>query len=122
MLQNYLVCGGNASETIDFFSLNAYEWCSSGDDFKTSGYVNLQNSAAGYPVPIFFSETGCNTAPPRAFGDLAAIFGPQMVNTWLASSPLPPLPTVAIVHFLTRSAAGPAPSSMSGSKKPTATA
>ncbi|RAL61786.1 hypothetical protein DID88_002849 [Monilinia fructigena] len=27
MLQNYLACGTNASETIDFFGLNAYEWC-----------------------------------------------------------------------------------------------
>lgn len=26
-LQNYLACGSNKSESLDFFSLNAYEWC-----------------------------------------------------------------------------------------------
>lgn len=24
MLQNYLMCGGNASESVDFFGLNSY--------------------------------------------------------------------------------------------------
>ena len=82
MLQNYLVCGGNASETIDFFGLNAYEWCGSADNFQTSGYLALQNQANSYPVPIFFSETGCITAPPRTFVDQAAVLGPQMDSTW----------------------------------------
>jgi hypothetical protein len=36
MLQNYLACGDNASEALDFYSLNAYSWC--GDSgFKQSG-------------------------------------------------------------------------------------
>lgn len=29
MLQDYLTCGGNTSDIIDFFSLNSYEWCGS---------------------------------------------------------------------------------------------
>ena len=82
MLQNYLVCGGNASETIDFFGLNAYEWCGNTVDYMTSGYSSLQNQANGYPAPIFFSETGCITPPPRTFADQAAILGPQMDSTW----------------------------------------
>ena len=65
-LQNYLACGGNSSETLDFFSLNAYEWC--GDSSYTeSGYSALQKNASDYPIPIFFSETGCNTVKPRTF-------------------------------------------------------
>ena len=81
MLQNYLVCKPNASETVEFFALNAYEWC--GDSsYSQSGYDNLQNQAEGYPVPIFFSEVGCNTARPRTFDDLTAIYGPEMVDTW----------------------------------------
>ena len=81
MLQNYLACGGNASENVDFFSLNSYEWC--GDSsFTTSGYSMLEQNATGYPIPIFFSETGCNTVEPRTFQDQSAILGPDMDNTW----------------------------------------
>ncbi|ESZ98112.1 glycoside hydrolase family 72 protein [Sclerotinia borealis F-4128] len=81
MLQNYLACGTNTSETIDFFGLNAYEWC--GDsDISTSGYKTLNTYAEGYNIPIFFSETGCNTVKPRTFQDQAAILGSQMNDQW----------------------------------------
>ncbi|KAH0551381.1 hypothetical protein GP486_007403 [Trichoglossum hirsutum] len=81
MLQNYLVCGKNASESIDFFALNAYEWCGQ-SSYTVSGYNQLTKNATGYPVPIFFSETGCNTNRPRDFADQSAIFGDQMVDYW----------------------------------------
>lgn len=81
MLQNYLVCGGNSSEAIDFYGLNAYEWCGQ-QTYQTSGYENLEDLSNGYPVPIFFSETGCQTVRPRTFGDQAAIFGPNMTEMW----------------------------------------
>ncbi|GAM39695.1 hypothetical protein TCE0_034r11449 [Talaromyces pinophilus] len=81
MLQDYLACSTNSSENLDFFSLNAYEWC--GDNtFTGSGYSELQKNATGYSVPIFFSETGCNTAPPRTFEDQSAILGNDMADTW----------------------------------------
>ena len=70
-------CGDSFSDTLDFFSLNAYEWC--GDSsYETSGYSQLDKNATGYPIPIFFSETGCNVVEPRTFGDQAAILGPEM--------------------------------------------
>ncbi|OOF99988.1 glycoside hydrolase family 72 protein [Aspergillus carbonarius ITEM 5010] len=81
MLQNYLACRPDPAERLDFFALNAYEWC--GDSsYEQSGYQSLQEQAAGYPIPIFFSETGCNVARPRTFGDQAAIFGDEMSGTW----------------------------------------
>ncbi|KXT00107.1 hypothetical protein AC578_5815 [Pseudocercospora eumusae] len=80
-LQNYLACGDNHADALDFFSLNAYEWC--GDStFTVSGYSALQANASHYNIPIFFSETGCQTVRPRTFGDQAAIFGPEMSGTW----------------------------------------
>ncbi|KAJ4518998.1 hypothetical protein HRR86_003306 [Exophiala dermatitidis] len=82
MLQNYLVCRPNVTERLDFYALNSYEWCGSTPTYNTSGYSALQADAENYPVPIFFSEDGCNTVPPRTFDDQAAIFGPDMVNTW----------------------------------------
>ncbi|KAJ9158348.1 1,3-beta-glucanosyltransferase [Coniochaeta hoffmannii] len=81
MLQDYLTCGGNASENVDFFALNSYEWCDP-QTYEASGYANLQSMAVNFPVPIFFSETGCNVPGPRLFDDQNAIFGPKMVNDW----------------------------------------
>jgi hypothetical protein len=81
MLQNYLACGSQPSQIIDFFGLNSYEWC--GDaTYQSSGYSNLQAMAEGYSIPIFFSETGCIIPPPRTFADQTAIFGPDMIDTW----------------------------------------
>jgi hypothetical protein len=82
MLQDYLACRPNVTERLDFYALNSYEWCGSAPDFQTSGYIGLQALAENYPIPIFFSEDGCNTVPPRTFNDQATIFGPQMVDTW----------------------------------------
>ncbi|KAI9876046.1 MAG: hypothetical protein M1830_007459 [Pleopsidium flavum] len=81
MLQNYLACGTNTSESLDFFSLNAYEWCGR-SSYSVSGYQMLEANATDYNIPIFFSETGCNTVPPRTFADQASIFGDSMSNTW----------------------------------------
>ncbi|KAJ5790037.1 CAZyme family GH72 [Penicillium psychrosexuale] len=84
MLQNYMACSKNASERLDFYSLNAYEWCGS-SSYEQSGYNILQKNATDYPIPIFFSETGCNTPSPRTFEDQAAIFGDKMSDTWSGS-------------------------------------
>jgi hypothetical protein len=80
-LQNYLACGDDQKQSIDFFGLNSYEWCGQAT-YETSGYSNLQVMAQGYNIPIFFSETGCNVGGERTFADQAAIFGPNMVHTW----------------------------------------
>lgn len=45
----------------------------------------LQKNASEYNIPIFFSETGCQTVRPRTFGDQAAIFGSEMSETWSGS-------------------------------------
>jgi len=81
MLQDYLACGTNSSESIDMFGLNAYEWCGN-NNMQTSGYDTLNTYAENYNIPIFFSETGCNTVQPRTFEDQSAIFGPDMSPIW----------------------------------------
>jgi 1,3-beta-glucanosyltransferase GAS1 len=80
-LQNYLACGTNTAEAIDFFGLNAYEWCGP-NDMATSGYDTLNSYVETYNIPIFFSETGCNTVRPRDFADQTAILGPNMTDLW----------------------------------------
>ncbi|KAJ5815943.1 hypothetical protein N7447_008176 [Penicillium robsamsonii] len=84
MLQNYMACDKDAANRLDFYSLNAYEWCGS-SSYEKSGYNILQKNATDYPIPIFFSETGCNTPSPRTFEDQAAIFGEHMSDTWSGS-------------------------------------
>jgi hypothetical protein len=41
VLQNYLACG-NPDQAIDFFGLNAYEWCGN-NNYMQSGYESLYN-------------------------------------------------------------------------------
>jgi 1,3-beta-glucanosyltransferase GAS1 len=82
MLQNYLACGSNASEAVDFYSLNAYEWCGTATDFKQSGYSMLEQNVTDYNIPIFLSETGCIKPPPRTFADQSAVLGPDMNENW----------------------------------------
>ena len=81
MLQDYLTCGGDSANIVDFFSLNSYEWCDP-SAFVTSGYQNLEKQAVDFPVPLFFSETGCNVPGPRLFADQASILGPDMDGDW----------------------------------------
>lgn len=81
MLQDYLTCGGDEADNIDFFSLNSYEWCDP-STFTSSGYSNLESQAIDFPVPLFFSETGCNVPGPRLFEDQASILGSDMDSNW----------------------------------------
>ncbi|PHH61993.1 hypothetical protein CDD81_7684 [Ophiocordyceps australis] len=80
-LQDYLTCGGNSSETVDFFGLNSYSWCDP-STFEQSSYNELQEYAKNFPVPIFFTETGCNVPGPRLFDDQEAIFSMPMLEDW----------------------------------------
>ena len=81
MLQDYFTCGGNSSEIMDFFALNSYSWCDP-STYETSDYKDLQAQAENFPVPIFFSETGCIIPGPRIWEDQEAIFSEPMINDW----------------------------------------
>ncbi|KYK61188.1 putative beta glucanosyltransferase [Drechmeria coniospora] len=81
MLQDYLTCGGNASESVDFFGINSYSWCDP-STYRDSTYDQLQQYAQKFPVPIFFTETGCIIPGPRQWNDQDAIFSKPMVDDW----------------------------------------
>lgn len=82
-LQNYLACGSDSADSLDFFSLNAYSWCGH-SSYEQSGYDILEKNSTDLHIPIFMSETGCNTVRPRDFQDQTAIFG-EMSDVWSGS-------------------------------------
>jgi 1,3-beta-glucanosyltransferase GAS1 len=83
MLQNFLACGDETKDSLDFFSLNAYSWCGT-STFQESGYNILEQNSTELHIPIFMSETGCNTVRPRDFKDQEALYG-EMADVWSGS-------------------------------------
>ncbi|KAK0643102.1 glycoside hydrolase family 72 protein [Cercophora newfieldiana] len=78
-LSDYMNCGTD-DERSDFFAFNDYSWCNS--DFKTSGWDQKVKTFAGYGIPIFLSEYGCNTAGARNFGEIGALMSRDMTGVY----------------------------------------
>ncbi|GAV46945.1 hypothetical protein ZYGR_0A05430 [Zygosaccharomyces rouxii] len=78
-LAKYFACGGETA--ADFYGINMYEWCGY-SSYATSGYRERTLEFANYPIPVFFSEFGCNSVRPRPFTEVSAIFGPKMSQVW----------------------------------------
>ncbi|SJM81893.1 related to 1,3-beta-glucanosyltransferase GAS2 [Zygosaccharomyces bailii] len=78
-LAQYFVCGDEAS--ADFYGINMYEWCGY-SSYGTSGYKERTEEFLHYPIPVFFSEFGCNSVRPRPFTEVSALFGPKMSKVW----------------------------------------
>lgn len=78
-LAQYFACGSDTA--ADFYGINMYEWCGY-SSYEVSGYKERTSEFANYPIPVFFSEFGCNTVRPRPFTEVRAIFGPEMSQVW----------------------------------------
>lgn len=77
-LSKYFVCGENSA---DFYGINMYEWCGY-STYGTSGYKERTEEFTDFPVPVFFSEFGCNLVRPRPFTEVAALFSKKMSSVW----------------------------------------
>lgn len=77
-LANYFACD---EDHADFYGVNMYEWCGY-SSYGTSGYKERTKEFEDYPLPIFFSEFGCNLVRPRPFTEVGALFGSKMSKTW----------------------------------------
>jgi len=75
-LADYFNCGDQSS-AIDFWGYNIYSWCDP-SSYTTSGWDVRTQEYSNYSVPVFFAEYGCNNIRPRTWGEVAALYGPQM--------------------------------------------
>lgn len=77
----YFTCGEDPLSKADFFGLNMYEWCGY-SSYTTSGYRERTAEFSNFPIPIFFSEFGCNIFQPRPFTEVEALYGLTMSKVW----------------------------------------
>lgn len=77
-LAAFFACGESVA---DFYGINMYEWCGY-SSFRSSGYDKRTAEFKNYPVPVFFSEFGCNSIRPRPFTEVEALYGSQMTDVW----------------------------------------
>ena len=77
-LAKYFVCGDIKA---DFYGINMYEWCGY-STYGTSGYRDRTKEFEDYPLPVFFSEFGCNLVRPRPFTEVGALYGNKMTSVW----------------------------------------
>ncbi|ODQ77131.1 carbohydrate-binding module family 43 protein [Babjeviella inositovora NRRL Y-12698] len=79
---NYFVCDDSDGDSrVDFYGINMYEWCGY-SSFVHSGYRDRTLDFQDYPVPIFFSEFGCNLQRPRPFTEIEALYSDRMTHVW----------------------------------------
>lgn len=77
-LAKYFICG---DVSADFYGINMYEWCGY-SSFETSGYKERTDEFKNYPIPIIFSEFGCNLVRPRPFTEIKELYGKEMSKVW----------------------------------------
>lgn len=78
-LAAYLECGDVGY--ADFFGVNSYQWC--GDNtFEGSGYKTLVDDYTPFSYPVYFTEYGCNAAPPRLWQEVSAIYSEKMTEVF----------------------------------------
>lgn len=54
-------------------SFNSYSWCDP-NTFVGSGWSGFAQMYSNYSIPLFLSEYGCNTNPPRPFQEVQALY------------------------------------------------
>lgn len=83
---NYVACSIEDEDDdisrADFFALNSYSWCGEDATFETSSFDDLVEGFKDAPLPIFFSEYGCNETPERFWTETQSIYGEDMYHVF----------------------------------------
>ncbi|CAO1620368.1 unnamed protein product [Parajaminaea phylloscopi] len=83
LLADYLACGSD-EVSIDLYGHNTYAWCGN-SSLAGSGYDELAQEFADYPIPVYFSEFGCvpeQNPDVRPWTEVSALFSPPMTNAF----------------------------------------
>lgn len=80
-IPDYLNCGDERDNNIDFWGANIRSWCRS-SNFNNSGYANVTSDFSSFPVPVFLAAYGCPTASSRDFSEIVTIYGHLMSSVW----------------------------------------
>ncbi|OMJ24592.1 1,3-beta-glucanosyltransferase gel4 [Smittium culicis] len=79
-LIKYFNCGDDPMARVDFYGVNTYRWCGDKVTYETSGYASMAEPFQDYSVPVLLTEYGCNTARPRTFNEVAAVYSDKMTG------------------------------------------
>ena len=74
---HFYACG-DASERADYIGYNQYRWCdytSTVPQGSINAWYELYQSFENFPVPVYFSEYGCNSGNNRTWTQVPYLFG-----------------------------------------------
>lgn len=84
----YFACG-DINVDPDFYGINIYRWCGN-SSYTLSQYDQVTAAFTNWPIAVLLSEYGCIEVRPRFFTEVAAIYGPQMTDTFSGGLRKPP--------------------------------
>ncbi|KAJ1907695.1 1 3-beta-glucanosyltransferase gel4 [Tieghemiomyces parasiticus] len=81
LMMQYLNCGG-VKDQVDFLGINLHGWCGDDVDFKSSGFESATTNMTKLSIPAVLGEFGCRDERPQSYGEVASLFGKDMINTF----------------------------------------
>ena len=76
------MAAGSPEERVDFMSFAVWDWIGP-SSFMISGYKNLCEALAPWPVPMFWSEYGtAYSGRARVLDEVECVFSPDMTGTF----------------------------------------
>lgn len=85
---HFYACG-SAAERADYVGYNQYRWCDYSSPVpqgSINAWYELYDSFKDFPVPVYFSEYGCNAANNRTWTQVPYLFGIKPLTPTLPGS------------------------------------
>lgn len=79
---HFYACG-DSTERADYIGYNQYRWCdytSNPPQGSINAWTELYDSFKDFPVPVYFSEYGCNAGSDRSWTQVPYLFGTKQLT------------------------------------------